>query len=282
MTESMAPGSAVRTPRDPGDVEVAVSAALAGAAEVSAAYRHPVTRHAKSALDFATDTDVAAERAIRAVLATARPGDGVVGEELGATGGDAARRWYVDPLCGTLNFAAGVPAFGVNVALVARDRGGERVLAAAVADPLTGEVIWTDGSRTRVRGARPGVREEDAAPTPVTRLVNVDVDNGGRAPALVADAALRAAFAVRVASTSLALAWVAVGRQAAYLTGASVDDSVHFLPGVALCEAAGCVVTDLDGGPVRGGRGILAAADAETSHRLLARLGALGGTSPLP
>ena len=262
------------------DSEVAVEAALAGAAEVVAAFRRPVTRHAKSGLDFATDTDVAAERAIRAVLTAARPQDGVVGEELGASGGGAARRWYVDPLCGTLNFAAGVPPFGVNVALAERVGGRERVVAAAVSDPLTGEVLWAaDGRRTRVRGADAG--EEGARPTPVTRLVNVDVDNGGAAPALVADADLRAAFAVRVASSSLALAWVAAGRQAAYVTGAGVDDSVHFLPGVALCEAAGCVVTDLDGGPVHGGRGIVAAADTATSRQLLDRLRPLRGTTPL-
>lgn len=262
------------------DAEVAVSAALAGAHEVVSAFRRPVTRHAKVGLDFATDTDVAAERAVRAVLAASRPGDAVVGEELGASGGDAARRWYVDPLCGTLNYAAGVPAFGVNVALTETRDGVELVRAAAVADPLTGEVVWTDGVRTRVRGAA-GSPDVVASPTAVTRLVNVDVDNGRGAPELVADAGLRGAWAVRVASTSLALAWVAAGRQTAYVTGAGVDGSVHFLPGVALCEAAGCVVTDLDGGPVRGGRGILAAADAATSHDLLARVRALRGTSPL-
>ncbi|MFE5291742.1 inositol monophosphatase family protein [Isoptericola sp. NPDC056618] len=263
------------------DSEVAVEAALAGAAVVAGAFRRPVTRHAKVGLDFATDTDVAAERAVRDVLAAARPGDAVVGEELGASGGDSARRWYVDPLCGTLNFAAGVPSFGVNVALAERRGAVEHVLAAAVADPLTGEVVWTDGVRTRVRRAAENP-DVDASPTPVTRLVNMDVDNGRGAPALVADAGLRGAWAVRVASSSLALAWVAAGRHAAYVTGADVDGSVHFLPGVAVCEAAGCVVTDLDGGPVHGGRGIVAAADAATSEHLLARIRALGGQPPCP
>ncbi|MEL7974441.1 inositol monophosphatase family protein [Isoptericola sp. F-RaC21] len=279
MTTAEPRRSPAAPPAGASDAEITVAAALAGAAAVVEAFRRPVTRHAKSGLDFATDTDVAAERAIRAVLAAARPGDAVVGEELGASGGDGARRWYVDPLCGTLNFAAGVPAFGVNVALAERRDGVERVLAAAVADPLTGEVTWADGDRARVRGA--GALDVPASPTPVTRLVNVDVDNGGGAPALVADAVVRGAFAVRVASTSLALAWVAAGRHAAYVTGADVDGSVHFLPGVALCEAAGCVVTDLDGGPVRGGTGIVAAADAATSRQVLDRLRAVRGTSPL-
>lgn len=265
------------------DAEIAVRAALAGAEVVRGAYRRPVTRHAKSALDFATDTDLAAEGAIRAVLAAARPDDAVVGEELGASGGDGTRRWYVDPLCGTLNFAAGVPPFGVNVALAERagtDR-EERVVAAAVVDPLTGDVLWTDGARTARRD--PGeAADTGLVPSTASRLLNVDVDNGGGCAALVADPEVRASFAVRVASTTLALAWVAAGRQAAYVTGADVAGSVHFLPGVALCEAAGCVVTDLDGGPVHGGRGIVAAADAATSDRLLALIRTRGGQPPCP
>ncbi|GAA1707784.1 inositol monophosphatase family protein [Isoptericola hypogeus] len=258
---------------------MALTAARAGAEVVRAAYRRPVKRLVKAALDFATDTDLAAERAIRDVLTAARPADAVVGEELGASGGEAARRWYVDPLCGTLNFAAGVPPFGVNVALTERVGGTERVAAAVVADPLTGEVLWTDGSRAR-RHAPDEDADTDLAPSVDSRLLNVDVDNGAVGAALVADADVRASFAVRVASSTLALAWVAAGRQAAYVTGADVAGSVHFLPGVALCEAAGCVVTDLDGGPVHGGRGIVAAADAPTARRLLGLIGQVGGTAP--
>ena len=92
-----------------GDAEVAWAAAEAGAEVVRAAYGRPVTRHAKSGIDFATDTDLDAERAILAVIAAARPGDAVLGEETGETGGPGSRRWLVDPLCGTLNFAAQTP-----------------------------------------------------------------------------------------------------------------------------------------------------------------------------
>src|SRR5689334_17054618 len=49
-----------------------------------------------------TEADRAVERAIREVLADARPGDGVVGEEYGSSGAqDGARRWIVDPIDGT-------------------------------------------------------------------------------------------------------------------------------------------------------------------------------------
>jgi myo-inositol-1(or 4)-monophosphatase len=46
---------------------------------------------------------------------------------------------------------------------------------------------------------------------------------------------------------------------------------VHFSAGVALCEAAGCVVTGLDGRPpYTGANGLIAAADPAVHAALLA------------
>ncbi len=44
---------------------------------------------------------------------------------------------------------------------------------------------------------------------------------------------------------------------------------MHFTAGIALCQAAGCVVTDFDGEPVHTGPGIVAARDAESHATLL-------------
>jgi myo-inositol-1(or 4)-monophosphatase len=83
-------------------------------------------------------------------------------------------------------------------------------------------------------------------------------------------------FRPRVLSTTLALTWVAAGRRAAYVTAGDLRDNVHFSAGIALCRAAGCVVTALDGGPVATTatdavvpNGILAAADPDTHRELL-------------
>ena len=77
-------------------------------------------------------------------------------------------------------------------------------------------------------------------------------------------------FKPRVVSSTLAVAWVAAGRRAAYVTDGRMGDSVHFAAGLALCEAAGCVVTNLDGGPAHTGReGLLVAADRDTHAALL-------------
>ncbi|MGW1844462.1 inositol monophosphatase family protein [Streptomyces sp. NPDC001966] len=248
------------------DAGVAIAAAHAGADVVRSMYGRRLTRIDKGAGDFATAADVEAEKAILGVIRAARPDDAVLGEEGGHQGAArAARQWLVDPLCGTLNYAVGNMLVAVNVAL----RDG----AAAVADPFSGEVFFTDGETAWVRhdGA-----DAQLTPTPATRLVDVNLDPpfpgapGFRAVELLARPGFVEHFRPRVVSTTLALAWVAAGKRAAYVTdGGDLSGSVHFAAGIALCRAAGCVVTGIDGSPVGpAGRGLVAAADGET-HQLL-------------
>ena len=258
------------------DAEVAVRAGLAGAAVVRSRYGTASRRVAEEGVDFTTEADVDTELAVRSVLSSLRPGDAIVGEELGASG-DSARRWLVDPICGTLNFAARVPLFAVNVAL---EVDGATV-AAAVVDPIAGHAFVTDGVTAW--------QQDDGVDRPVTpssssRLVSVNLEcdyANGAGTRLLSDETVRARFSPRCLSTTLALAWVATGQQAAYVTGGDLRSSVHWAAGVALCRAAGAVVTNLDGEELHTGvHGMIAAADAETHGFLLAALQKLRDTRP--
>ncbi|HET6987959.1 MAG TPA: inositol monophosphatase [Kribbella sp.] len=242
------------------DAQVAITAAEAGAAVVRDKFGGALERYAKSSTDFATEADLESERAIMSVIQAACPDDAVIGEEYGASG-QAERTWLVDPLCGTLNFAAQNPLFSVNVAL--QSPAGD---VAAVAQPLTGEVFWTDGTTVFIR--RDGV-DSPAVPSATTsRLVDIDID-GPPYVQLLTDQELRAAFSLRVFSTTLALAWVAVGRQAGYLTDGSLRDNVHYTAGTILCQAAGATITDFHGNSLHTAPGLIAAATPETHQQLL-------------
>lgn len=249
------------------DLAVAIEAARAGAEVVRGRAGGALVRHDKGGGDFATDVDLDAEAAIRRVIAAHRPDDAFEGEESGAAGGTTGRTWLVDPLCGTRNFAAGTGPVAVNVAL----RDGPVEVAAAVADPLGGTLFWSAGARV---GATVGGDDCPLVPTAESRLVDVNLDAPDGSPpawtlALLGDPAFWAAYGGRVASSSMALAWVASGRRAAYLTDGDVRDSVHFAAGIAVCRSAGCTVTDLAGDAVGWGPGLLVAADAVTHGHLL-------------
>jgi myo-inositol-1(or 4)-monophosphatase len=251
---------------DNADVDLAVAAARAGATALISTFGSALTQELKTGIDFATEADLASERAILDVIRSARPGDGFVGEELGQLdGADSDRVWLVDPLCGTLNYAAMTPVFSVNVALT---QDGSTT-AAAVAHPPSGEVYCAGADSFAILG------REGRSPVPGTRIIDINADGPFDRPfvgaELAADPEFRTHFTARVESTTLALSWVATGQRLGYVTDGNHHNSVHFTAGVAICQAAGCIVTDFNGDPVHTGPGIIASADADT-HRMLLEL----------
>ena len=111
--------------------------------------RGPIDVRTKSTpTDPVSAADLAAEAAIRELLARERPGDAILGEEGGATPGDGGGlRWVVDPLDGTVNYLYGLPNFAVSVAC--EDPDG--VLVGVVLDPLRGESYAATRSGPAVR-----------------------------------------------------------------------------------------------------------------------------------
>ena len=101
-----------------------------------------------------TVADRTAEQHIRRLVAEQFPGDGVVGEEYGATPTASGFKWIIDPIDGTKSFIRGVPLWGTLVGLEYK---GELV-AGAVAVPCLNQLFhavrgggaYRDDSRIRV------------------------------------------------------------------------------------------------------------------------------------
>jgi myo-inositol-1(or 4)-monophosphatase len=91
------------------------------AAELAMSFFNDSSRLAvsmKGAQDWLTAADGAVEAHIRKRIASAFPGDGVMGEEMG--GGDAENLWIVDPIDGTANFARAHPHWCVSIGFMRR------------------------------------------------------------------------------------------------------------------------------------------------------------------
>lgn len=67
--------------------------------------------------DPVTVADKACERAMRELIRTARPDDGILGEEDGEYIGTSGWTWVLDPIDGTRGFMSGTPTWGVLIAL---------------------------------------------------------------------------------------------------------------------------------------------------------------------
>jgi len=87
----------------------------------------------KAQNDVVSRADRESEEICRHILLDAFPGDRFLGEETGASDGDAdAPSWIVDPLDGTANFVRGFPHWAVSIARTERGLTG----------PLTVGVVW--------------------------------------------------------------------------------------------------------------------------------------------
>jgi myo-inositol-1(or 4)-monophosphatase len=135
---------------------VAHAAAGAAAAELVARFgAEPDGLRSKSTpTDPVSAADLAAEEAIRAVLARERPSDSILGEEGGETGPDVAAgglRWVVDPLDGTVNYLRRIPQFAVSIAC--EDVAGG--LVGVVLNPVSGETFAATRSGPATLDGRP-------------------------------------------------------------------------------------------------------------------------------
>lgn len=238
-----------------------LEAAVAGAAAIgSLAGRHErAALTLKGARDFQTAADIASERAITAALLARFPGAAILGEEETAIGGAAARRFLIDPIDGTTNFAWGLPFFGICIALV---EDGETV-AGVVLDPSLGEAFVAEKGRGAfVNGRRLAIARalapEEAligASLPVPGQVrSVDVETYRRALVAIMDTA---AGMRRLGSAALSLCYVAASRHDAFFEdGLSPLD---YAAAALVVGEAGGVVTGFAGQPVDARGAVLAA-----------------------
>jgi myo-inositol-1(or 4)-monophosphatase len=203
---------------------------------------------AKAARDIVTATDIAVEDAIRRAFGETF-GHPVRGEERGGEAGvDDRCYWLVDPICGTRNFASGIPLYCVNVAFVE----DKEVAIAVVGDPSTDEIhvaerghgAWalrgTERRRLAVSDDSHTVVIEDSHADPVS-------ERRERAASSVASAIRAFRWDIRALSTTLALAYVAAGRVAAYVL--FWTSALHAGAGSLLAAEAGAIVSDIDGRP---------------------------------
>ena len=174
--------------------------------------------HAKStSTDLASEADLAAEAAIRELLAERRPDDAILAEEGGGTQEvEPGRvRWVVDPLDGTINFLFGIPQWCVSVAC--EDERG--TLAGVILDPMREELFAAtlDGPATLDGGG--DLRAAPERPLEQSLVVTgfaYDAEVRARQAEIMARLVPRVRDVRRMGSAALDLAWLAAGRYDAY------------------------------------------------------------------
>ena len=227
---------------------VAIDAARAAGrllhAELRAAHR---IAFKGTSTNLVTEMDERAEELVVGRLAVEFPDDAILAEERGAARGPSGRRWIVDPLDGTTNYAHGVPNFCVSIALEVAGR----VELGVAYDPSLDELYVAE------RGGGATVNDERLAVSSTVTLDQSLLGTGfpyGIRETRDTNLPEYAAFAVRCrgvrrfGSAVLDLARVAAGRFDGFweLRLSPWDVAA----GGLFVEEAGGRVTNLVGGPV--------------------------------
>jgi myo-inositol-1(or 4)-monophosphatase len=196
-------------------------------------------------INLVTEMDPRAEALILSRLTGEFPDDAILAEERGARAGRSGRRWIVDPLDGTTNYAHGVPIFAVSIAL----EDGEGVALGVIHDPNLRETfvaergrgVHLDGTRLAVSPSKRLNESLVATGFPYDIRETADTNL-----AEYAAFSLRARAVRRMGSAVLYLAWLAAGRIDGYweLRLGAWDVAAGWL----MVTEAGGRVTNLTGG----------------------------------
>jgi myo-inositol-1(or 4)-monophosphatase len=198
-----------------------------------------------SPTNLVTEMDQRAEALILGRLRGAFPDDAILAEEHGAAGGRSGRRWIVDPLDGTTNYAHGLPLFGVSIAL----EEARRLALGVVYDPMRDELFVGERGGGATLNDAPirvsATRSIDASLLVTGFPYNIRETADTNLPEYAA-MSLRARAVRRLGSAVIDLAYVACGRFDGYweLRLGAWDVAA----GAVLVDEAGGRITGVDGG----------------------------------
>lgn len=219
--------------------------------------------------DPVTEADRGAERVMREMIARAFPDHGVFGEEFERTPSRGGYEWVIDPIDGTRAFIAGLPTWGVLIALAYE---GEPILG-VMDQPYLDERYrgWGEGADCIVRGARGALKTRSCThlADAILSTTSPDLFAGVEADAF---ARVRAAAKLtRYGYDCYAYAMVAAGHMDCVIeSGLKPFDIQALIP--ILRGAGGGVCSWRGDSAAQGGR-VLAFGDARTRDEALRLLG---------
>ena len=221
---------------------------LDGATEQFVAGHRADSAVAKKGNDFATEIDLAIERQVVEEL-TRLTGIGVHGEEFGGEPIDSELVWVLDPIDGTLNYAAGSPMAAILLGLL---WDGKPLLGLTWLPFMGQRYTSTPGGPARCNAEALETLTTSTLSDSIVGIGTFNIDSRGVFPGRYRSAVLenlsRQCSRVRMhGATGIDLAYVAAG-----ILGGAISFGHHIwdhAAGVALIRAAGGVVTDLAGEP---------------------------------
>ena len=215
-----------------------------------------------------TIADRSVEQALRATITAQFPDDMVMGEEFGSddSAGISAYKWVIDPIDGTKAFVSGKPAFGTLVGVTHNDR----PIAGLIDIPVLDETYIGTADGSVLNGNK-------LTASKVTTIADANIATTSPEAFSAQGLAAFNRISAQAKITNYGGDCHNFGLLAAGYIDAVIEDSLaphDMIAVVSVMQAAGAVVTDTAGQPIRLGQSssILAASTADLHAAALTAL----------
>jgi myo-inositol-1(or 4)-monophosphatase len=195
-----------------------------------------------------TEADVASEKLIAEIICARHPEHDLLGEESGLQSHGSDITWVIDPLDGTSNFAAGLPWFGVMIAVLENAQPVMSAMYLPVDNVLylaeRGHGVTRNGQQIRMTSAT------DLRETLVAYGMDATADAGlSERQTQLLRLLVNRARNVRLTNCLLDVCYTLDGRFGAFVNqGCKIWD---IAPACLMFPEQGGVMTDLQGHPIR-------------------------------
>ncbi len=238
------------------DLQIALKAARAASKVILENYGKSKSSNVKvDAKGIVTATDLAAEKAILEILSSESDYE-ILSEESGTTNRGGGKRWVIDPLDGTSNFARSLPLFAVSIGLMESNES----LVGVIIDPINQKEYYaTKGGGAFCNGEKVVHSKFNTDYIPMLFL-NHGYPEADRTKFKELSKRLASDFNIlKLGTTAVELCYIANGSVDAFIC--SGDELWDFAAGIVITQEAGCIFTDWQGNTW----------DGKGSHLLISR-----------
>nr|WP_314258022.1 inositol monophosphatase [uncultured Devosia sp.] len=213
--------------------------------------------------DLFSEADTKVEALIRDAISSQFPGDALVGEEHGASGGDSVYQWVIDPIDGTSCFLYGLPTWCVVICLL---ENGVPVVSLTY-DACRDQLFWASKGQGAWRNdARISVNTRATIADGLTAIGGSNAIYSQQMGQIIERVLAAGGSYMRNGSTALTLAHVAAGHYVGYFQ--PLLNSWDCLAGLLLVAEAGGVSNDFMAETGLHGRGDVFAAAPQVAGQM--------------
>ncbi|VAX24617.1 Inositol-1-monophosphatase [hydrothermal vent metagenome] len=206
----------------------------------------------KSKADVSLDVDKESENIIIRKIRKIFPSHNIYSEELGKINNQSSFTWYIDPLDGTNNYFAGIPYFGVSIALVENSE----ILLGVVYNPVTDQLFSAlKGYGAFLNGEKIKTSNENKTSYSILSFIkgHAKVNSTSDIEAQKIEQILSSKFSRVLKMWAPSLDWCLLALEKINVLISYKSEFEDMLAGLLIAQEAGIIIYNFDGKPYQSG-----------------------------